>query len=77
VLDKANNETVAFIDEDAKAPLNWPPEMARVLADTRERGMEGVGGRISPDYPSEMLEARRTQRASWPRMDGGSTGKKG
>jgi glycosyltransferase involved in cell wall biosynthesis len=61
-LDKARKEIVAFIDDDAKAPPTWLREIASVLAETRERGVAGVGGRISPDYPSEKLDACLTPR---------------
>ena len=61
-LEKARNEIVAFIDDDAKAPPNWLSEMTRVLLETRDRGVAGVGGRISSDYPNDDLEVRLSAR---------------
>jgi len=57
-LDHARCEIVAFIDDDAIASANWLQNLANALVTRRSEGITGVGGRVSPDYPLEDLQAK-------------------
>lgn len=53
-LQLAAGEIVAFIDDDAMAVPAW---LRRLVHGLLEKGVAGVGGRVSPEYPEPLLEA--------------------
>lgn len=53
-LQLATGEIVAFIDDDGLAVPNW---LRRHVQGLLEKGVAGVGGRVSPDYPEPLIEA--------------------
>ena len=53
-LSLANNQIVAFIDDDGMASASWPTRLVAALA---QSGVAGVGGRVVPDYPDTSLGA--------------------
>lgn len=53
-LSLANNQIVAFIDDDGMASASW---LTRLVAALAQSGVAGVGGRVVPDYPDTCLEA--------------------
>lgn len=54
-LQLASGEIVAFIDDDAIAIPTW---LQRLVQGLLEQGVAGIGGRVSPEYPERVLEAR-------------------
>ncbi len=54
-LAHSNADIVAFIDDDAQATREWITELVRPLL---EEGVAGSGGRVSPEYPDQLLRAQ-------------------
>lgn len=54
-LQLATGEIVAFIDDDGMAVSCW---LQRHVQGLLKEGVAGVGGRVSPEYPDPVIEAR-------------------
>ncbi len=54
-LAHSNADIVAFIDDDGQATHEWITQLVKPLL---QEGVAGSGGRVSPEYPDQILRAQ-------------------